>query len=280
MLQGDRDTLNEYVPAALRHKVRHYHGDHWATPSFEPSVIAQLMYAGFLPIATMSRNNYYLLPKLHMQRCVMDPRGLHTPKQIRKKAKGYRLTVNGAFDDVVRGCHVQHGEAWLYPPVVAAFRAMTAGVSLSQYSGQGHGGVVRIVSVELWTHNDTESSTLVAGELGYTNGAMYTSLTGFISPGTKGAGTMQLHALGALLHLSGFQLWDFGMSMAYKLDLGASNMPRETFLQKVGALRSMPLELKNLGNDGQQQGRVHDLLQQHRQNQVAVGDSILDEAQP
>ncbi|RHY01921.1 hypothetical protein DYB36_001033 [Aphanomyces astaci] len=204
----------------------HAQDDFWISSCFDPIFIAHIMHNGFLPIATESQGVVYLLPKLHEQRCVIDPRDLHVPKQIRKKANAYRLTVNQAFDQVVQGCHDQHGVAWLYPPVVSSFRQLVDGVSVN-------GTDVKLYSIELW-----KGTTLVAGELGYCNGAMFTSLTGFYATGSKGAGTMQLYALGALLHASGFQLWDLGMSIDYKLKLGAKDIPRDEFVKHVHTLRS------------------------------------------
>jgi Leu/Phe-tRNA-protein transferase len=79
---------------------------------------------------------------------------------------------------------------------------------------------------------------LVAGELGYTVGAIYTSLTGFTSE--SGAGTVQLAALGRWLQRSGFQMWDLGMQMDYKAEMGAVLLPRRTFVKAVRTLRRPP----------------------------------------
>ncbi|KAF0683688.1 Aste57867_24250 [Aphanomyces stellatus] len=224
----------DFVPEHLRRYMYHSHEDFWVSMCFDPVFIAHAMHWGFLPIASEYARKVYLLPKLHEQRCVLDPHSLHIPKQILKKAKMYRLTINQAFDQVVHGCHVQHGEAWLYPPVVEAFRAMVPGVPVSPTT------TVKLVTVELW-----KDASLVAGELGYCNGAMYTSLTGFVAGGASGAGTMQLYVLGALLHTCGFQLWDLGMSMEYKMKLGAQNIPRIDFVRRVHALRSIPATLRD-----------------------------------
>ncbi|RHY28753.1 hypothetical protein DYB25_013264 [Aphanomyces astaci] len=223
-----------FVPLELQDRMQHYHDDFWVSRTFDPSFIGQVMYAGFLPIAMQQGRHCYLLPKLHAHRCVIAPlSSLHIPKQVRKKAKGFHMTINMAFDNVVAGCHAQHGKAWLYPPVVTAFRAMLGGIPILNEGGRQ----VQLVSIELWN----DQNELVAGELGYTNGAMYTSLTGFT--GTNGAGTMQLYALGSYLHKRGFQLWDLGMSMPYKMALGAKEVPRTEFVQLVAQLRCIDVQM-------------------------------------
>jgi Leu/Phe-tRNA-protein transferase len=79
---------------------------------------------------------------------------------------------------------------------------------------------------------------LVAGELGYTVGAVYTSLTGFARE--SGAGSVQLAALGRWLQQSKFRLWDLGMEMEYKADMGAVLVPRHRFVQAVHEWRRPP----------------------------------------
>jgi leucyl/phenylalanyl-tRNA--protein transferase len=77
-------------------------------------------------------------------------------------------------------------------------------------------------SVELY-----DGDELVAGEIGYTCGAAYTSMSGFHL--RSGSGSVQLAALGVLLQRAGFAFWDLGMPMEYKQALGARVVPRETF---------------------------------------------------
>ncbi|ETO09339.1 Leu/Phe-tRNA protein transferase [Reticulomyxa filosa] len=120
---------------------------------------------------------------------------------------------------------------------------------------------VKVHSVELW---DVQTGKLVAGELGSSVGSIYTSLTGFVvkddtqdnnnnnnnnisilkSKKTRsrysGCGTVQLAGLGKLLQKCGFQLWDLGMTMDYKVALGGIELPRMQFLQKYRHLRDLP----------------------------------------
>lgn len=217
----------EYIPAHLRHYVFHSREDFYVSRYFDPLLLAHLMYEGFLPIASEYNDECFLLPKLHRQRCIRLLDAVeHVPKSVKKRGKKYKLRLNQDFDAIVNGCHEQHGIPWLYPPIVKGFRALfeanQEGIEI--YPGR----VVRFFSVELL---DVETNKVVAGELGYTTGKVYTSLTGF--SGMNGAGTVQLHALGRLLYLSGMQMWDLGMSMPYKLSLGADDVDRDIFLKHL-----------------------------------------------
>ena len=193
---------------------------------FDPLLLSHLMYEGFLPIASEFQGQCLLLPKLHRQRCLLlfkrdEPE--HVPKSVRKRAKKLTFVLNRDFDSVVAGCHEQHGIPWLYPPIVKSFKTLFEagkdGVEL--YPGIR----VRFFTVELY---DVATDSLVAGELGYTVGSVYTSLTGFSR--ANGAGTVQLHALSKFLYLAGFKMWDLGMSMSYKMSLGAKDFERDAFL--------------------------------------------------
>mmetsp|Transcript_5570 Transcript_5570/g.10764 ORF Transcript_5570/g.10764 Transcript_5570/m.10764 type:complete len:378 (+) Transcript_5570:172-1305(+) len=235
----DGFDANSLLPRYLLPLVRHYHDDFYVSRSFDPRLIVQLMAEGFLPIATQG----YLLPKLHVERCVLQLKpnsNLHISKSTRKKSKRFLLSVNECFDEVVAGCHRQHGTNWLYPPIVAAFRAIH-----QRTTGENSGGVnamimdhesldprdvtpVRLYTVEVW---NAETGALAGGELGYSVGGIYSSLTGFSNEDT--AGSVQLLALGKLLMQCGFEYWDLGMTLEYKTRLGAELIPRTEFVSKV-----------------------------------------------
>jgi Leu/Phe-tRNA-protein transferase len=226
---ADDEDIQSYIPAYLRHMVHPYHTDFCQTSCFHPRLIVQLMAEGFLPIATRG----VLLPKLHQERCVISlPHNLHTKKSVRKKAKNFSLSINTCLDKVVQGCHEQHSNCWLLPPLVAAFTAiLTAGGNDAVVEGKNTVRV-RMYSIEVWNNN---TGTLAAGELGYTVGSMYTSLTGFSREDSSGS--VQLAALGKLLCSCGFSIWDLGMAMEYKTDLGAHLMPRAVFVEEVHRVR-------------------------------------------
>jgi hypothetical protein len=126
---------------------------------------------------------------------------LHVRKSVRGRAKNFRMTINTAFDQVVKGIQAQHGtNCWLYPPLVEAYSNMLPSeTGESQYRAS-------IVSIELW---DIKTNSLAAGELGYIVGSSYTSLTGFYEDKYPSSGSVQLIALGSWLHLSGFSIWLF-----------------------------------------------------------------------
>ena len=257
-------SIRHYIPPYLQPYILPYHGDFCVSTLFQSNLIAQVMAEGFLPIAAQSR---YLLPKLHQERCVIDlPDDLHISKSIRKKAKKYSFTINEAMDDVIEGCRQQHGNhCWLYPPLVQAFQEIqqcgARGMSVQVQSNEEQVArtcPVRLYSVEVWEEdpdtaagtekNETTATTqqkqqetpqrrrrLVAGELGYSVGSIYTSLTGFSSQDS--AGSIQLAALGRLLCQRGFTLWDLGMDMEYKRTMGSHLMPRDDFVQVVHEVR-------------------------------------------
>ena len=137
---------------------------------------------------------------------------------------------------------------------------------------------VRVFSIELWAtttdtdsmkdddddNDDTTNSTrrrrLVAGEVAYSVGdrACFTSMTGFSKESS--AGSVQLLALGRALQQSGYPVWDLGMEMDYKQDLGARHpWPRAVFcdtlerlVQQEAASRQQRQQSRQ-GEDGEEE---------------------------
>ena len=213
---------------------RHYRGEFCWAASFEPRLVAALMARGFLTMAQrVGREGHALLPKMHRQRCALVFPDLHVSRSARRKAKQFSLSVDTSFDAVVAGIREQHGdECWFYPPLVEAFRTLHC-------QGSAH---VKMRTFEVW---DKTTGLLVAGELGYACGDVYTSLSGFSRMASAGA--VQCAATAKLLARSGYVLWDLGMELPYKTKLGAQLLPRDAFLKRlrqaraVGALRLYPI---------------------------------------
>lgn len=257
---GGEPPIEQYIPPYLKRVISPYHGDFCQTPLFHPRLLVQLMAEGFLPIATQGA----LLPKLHLERSVISLQqqqqlnnnsnntttnsvtsSLHISKSVRKKASQWTMRLNTRFQDVVKECHAQHDHCWLYPPLVDAFWFILQRGGMDAVVGQPpRKARVQMHSVEVY---NAASGRLVAGELGYTVGSMYTSLTGFSKENS--AGSVQLAALGRLLQQNGFKWWDLGMDMAYKQTLGAFTMKRSAFVQQVHATRHVEhVQLKLLTN--------------------------------
>jgi len=168
--------------------------------------------------------------KCHVKRCyVRLSQDLHVENSARKRASKFQLTVDSVFDQVVNMIVDQHGQNWLCNLIQKSFKEIYQ--NPSKFKSKIH-------SIEIW-----QDDKLVAGELGYCCGPIYTSLTGaFIQ---DGAGTVQLITLGRLLEQTGFQIWDFGMSLPYKVNLGGKIVERKEWLDLYASLRDIPTpELK------------------------------------
>lgn len=234
--EEEEESLEPWIPEYLKPFIIPYHDEFCYTHVYHHRLVAALMMEGFLPIA----DEGVILPKLHHKRCVVSlPEGLHVSKSIRKKSKKFRVTTNKCFDRVVQGCRTQHGpRCWLYPELVKVFKEIyDAGqvktiVNPARNMTKIEEAVVRMFSIEIW--ND-ETNELVAGELGYTVGNIYTSLTGFSAQDS--AGSVQLASLGRMLSELGFKLWDLGMDMDYKQGLGSHLMDRKDFVTHVANVR-------------------------------------------
>lgn len=190
----------------------------WST-SFSPSLVAGVCKEGFLPMAIPVQRYFAVFtPKLHKMRCILDFQDLHVPRSIRKRAKKFELTVDKCFDFCIQQCCKQHGEGcWFYPALIKAYRKIF--YKPDQFKG------IKMHSFELWSNG-----TVVAGEIGYAVGGVYTSVSGFRT--IDSSGTIQCCCVAKVLEAKGFDFWDLGMSMDYKDRLGARSVPRKEFLKR------------------------------------------------
>lgn len=188
---------------------------------FDPGFTDRLCRLGFLPMAQRVLDGYVMLPKLHHRRCVLDLMRLHVSKKVKKRSYPYTVTFNRAFDRCLDSVDRHHSPSWFFPPLRRLFSEM--------FHDEKY--ITRFCSVELWRDGD-----LVAGEIGYFTGAVYTSLSGFYTENSSGS--VQMCALGRLLQKSGAALWDLGMYMQYKANLGAVCIERDIFLDVIAKYRN------------------------------------------
>lgn len=210
---------------------------------WDPAMLNAICMSGCFPMATYisydrneEKEGYPVgIAKLDLERCCLRLADFKWRKSTKLQATPYRLTVNQAWDQTIAGIWKRHGVNWVFPPLADGFKAMRP-------SDDGQAPFpARVYSVELW-HGDQ----LAAAEIGYVCGATYTSLSGYFVSSFKGAGRVQLSALGCLLKQCGFDLWDFGMFMQYKVSYGASNFSRDHFFslfQQNLSVPTTPLEL-------------------------------------
>jgi len=203
--------------------------------SFRPDFVGELMYNGFLTMCDRVGGKHepnsgcILLPKLHVKRCLLSLNEIHIGKSTRRKAKKFQLSLDRAFNEVCAGIVRQHGENWFYPPLVETFRKMNKRGRIGTF-----GGRVKMHSFELW-----HEEKLVAGEVGYLCGAVYTALSGFSD--MDSAGSVQMAGTGSFLSIMGVKLWDLGMGLPYKFSMGAKLVPRLEFLKIQNELRDIRL---------------------------------------
>ncbi|SCL97821.1 Leu/Phe-tRNA protein transferase, putative [Plasmodium chabaudi chabaudi] len=208
---------------------------------YHASFICRLFYEGFIPVASKQKvqiienlepkiyKEYLLIPKIHFIRSCMHPSEIHISKKVKKKCKQFYITINKDFDGVVKGIVEKHGQNWLYPFIQEEFKKI--------FEKKVNYKNVQMHSVELWCEDE-----LVAGELGNTVGSIYSSLTGFQRKSS--AGTIQLCALAKLLEHQKFQLWDLGMLLPYKKEIGSKEISMKEFFERHRKFKYIDAEFK------------------------------------
>lgn len=193
---------------------------------FTQKILDRYAYRGFLPMSVEACGLPLLSLKLHQERVVLPPSQVRIKKNVLAKFGDHALSVDRDFDRCLRAIHDYHEHSWLAPPLAALYRR----------SNKAEGKRVALHSVELW-----KGEALVAGEIGYTVGASYTSLSGFHT--ADSSGTAQLYGLGLFLEREGFRLWDMGMYAPYKLRIGGKLLPRQDFLDVLATVRDDRIRL-------------------------------------
>ncbi|MBU0935737.1 MAG: hypothetical protein KKC64_08960 [Spirochaetes bacterium] len=225
-------------PAAARElDALDWPGEFILSPELSAVMVCAATQAGFMPMSAVFTvaegvERAFFTPKLHTLRCLLSPGQVHVSRTARRQAAVYTMSLDRDFPAVLQHCIAVHGQGWLTPDLCSVFLQLQQHQQLPRQFDDGMFAgdspaiadrVLQLVSVELW-----KDAELAAGELGYRIGSVYTSLSGFYL--VPGAGTVQLTLLGGLLANAGCRLWDLGMPMAYKQNLGGSLLPRREYL--------------------------------------------------
>ncbi len=223
-------TINElYTPDILNSiyndiDINYYWSEEWSTELY-----AELAYAGFI---TTSMNHpemgAILLPEMQLSYAVLDWEHLHISQKIKRFLRsegsnylGMYLRITKDVSSLCENLNTLHGKnSWLLPEYQSLIEKFPTEIPSFE-----------ILGIELWG-----KSTLLAGEIGYTIGATYTSLTGFSDRENrlyKNVGSLQMVQLAKLLEKCGYDFWNLGHPyMDYKSKLGAVTTDRIPFLRR------------------------------------------------
>ncbi len=207
--------------------------------SWDPELYVSLARAGFICISIQHPDiGPVLLAELQRSYAVLDWENLHCSRNLRRlvargrlEEEAVELRVASASDRVLDRLLDYHGEdGWIHEPYQSLVRELAR-------SGGSH---FSVHGIELWSRRSEE---LVAGELGYSIGSTYTSLSGFCMRTQRRwrhFGTLQQILLARALRERGYAFWNMGhVAMPYKQALGARSVPRATFLERWCAARDV-----------------------------------------
>lgn len=158
-----------------------------------------------------------------------DPRGIfeldhfHVPRSLEKflRKNPYAVTVDRAFRAVMEGCAVpdaRRGKSWITPNFIAAFTRL-------HDAGHAH-------SVECWRGDE-----LVGGIYGVAVGGMFAGESMFHR--AANASKVALHHLVTHLCAKGFVLFDIQMVTETTQALGAMEIPRAVYLERLSRATEM-----------------------------------------
>ena len=181
----------------------------------DPEMVAGTCYHGCMPMGMELDGRQLLLIKCHEVRSVLDFANLHTSASTARRARGLSLEIDRDFRGCLDATVSAHPDRWLVDRLCESL------VSLHEAPLLG----VSFHSIEVY-----DGGELVAGEVGYGCGAVYTSLAAFHR--RSGAGSVQLASLGRILESGGFGFWDLGMDLEYKRRLGSHLLPWEEFQER------------------------------------------------
>lgn len=156
-------------------------------------------------------------------RAVLWPEQFHLSRSMKRfhKSSPYRITLNHAFDRVIRSCADERNEGtWITEGIILAYQQL-------HELGHAH-------SIEVWRGDE-----LVGGMYGVAQGALFCGESMF-SRAENASKTALLVFCQAFID-SGGRLLDCQVLNNHTASLGAVEIPRKIYLEHLSELRSVPL---------------------------------------
>ncbi len=217
-------------------------GEFSLSPTFHPDFLVAVVKHGAFPMTTNISRIPIMAVKLHHERCLIDLRfrSPHVQTKTKKHANRYHFAINAddkAFDRAVAMIQRKHPSNWMSGMLVEGLKKVNSEemrMVVWEVTERKKENLKKVSIVFVCFKVFNRDNLLVAVEIGYCHGKIYTSMTGAFEE--DGAGSVQLATTAGWLLSNNFLVWDFGMHMGYKQDLGAITVPRTVWLEFVSAL--------------------------------------------
>lgn len=159
-------------------------------------------------------------------RAVLEFENFHVSRSFRGflKSHSFQLTIDQAFDDVIHECARRRRgrpSTWITPEFINGY---------SELHRQGFAH-----SVECWWEGE-----LVGGIYGVSIGGYFAGESMFHK--MDNASKLALYHLVQILKGAGFTLFDVQMPTLITLRLGATLLPRKTFLERLETATNLPIK--------------------------------------
>jgi hypothetical protein len=223
----DSHRIMQYVSADLSH-------DYYVSDDFSVDFYVTQAVNGFIAVAYKDE---YILPQLQTSYCILDWDSLegHNNRLLRKlrndpKYSNLKISINEGPHSVVEWIHEHHGhKSWLS----VKYRNLL--YELFSLGTIQHDDGIDFTMITVSVHDGTER--ILAGEIGYVIGSVYTCITGYSDRQIAGVGTLQILATSKILKKLNFDFLNFGQPpqnglMVYKEQIGGREVPRGEFLAR------------------------------------------------
>jgi leucyl/phenylalanyl-tRNA--protein transferase len=169
-------------------------------------------------------------------RAILPLDGFHASRRLQRRLRSgeFALTVNRAFDEVIRACGVGPGRergTWLTPEMIEAYAEL-------HRAGYAH-------SVEAW-----QKGALVGGVYGVAIGGFFAAESMFYR--VRDASKAALYRLVEQLRERGFELLDVQQWTPHTGRLGVVEIPRRTYLRRLQMAVLLPRTFAGAPGDARQ----------------------------